>query len=250
MTITAVIIDDEKNNLINLQRLLEKHCPQVSVIATAQNAEEGKAALTNLRPDLILLDIQMPGINGIEMLQQLPRLDFEVIFVTAYDQYAIAAVKLAALDYLLKPININELQQAIDKAAARIQEKQHNGQLESFLHLLQKQSLKEEHRIALATLKETRLVYPRQIIRCESNNNYCFFHLDTGENLLVSKPIYEYEPLLADYGFIRCHQSHLVNKRYVRSWLKQDGGSLQLENGALIPVSRGKKEEVRKALGF
>ncbi|SMG64133.1 two component transcriptional regulator, LytTR family, partial [methanotrophic bacterial endosymbiont of Bathymodiolus sp.] len=116
--------------------------------------------------------------------------------------------------------------------------------------LLQRQPFKEEHRIALTTLKETRFLYTRQIIRCESDNNYCYFFLDNGEKLLVSKPIFEFEPLLKDYGFVRCHQSHLVNKQYIRSWIREDGGYLLLDNGDTVPVSRGKKDAVLQALGF
>jgi two-component system, LytTR family, response regulator len=115
---------------------------------------------------------------------------------------------------------------------------------------LHQQQHKEEHRITLATQKETRFVYTRQIIRCESDNNYCNFFLDNGEKLLVSRPMYEYEPLLSPYGFVRCHQSHLVNKRFVKSWIRDDGNFLLLENGTTIPVSRNRKDAVLEALGF
>jgi two-component system LytT family response regulator len=250
MTINALLIDDEKNNLNNLSRLLTLYCPQIQVIAQALDAIEGKDLIIRLKPDLVFLDIQMPGTNGLELLQQLPNPDFELIFVTAHDQYGIQAVKFAAVDYLLKPIDTTELQTAVRKAANRLAAKTRNTQLENLLQLLRQQQDKEVHRIALTTLKETRFLYIRQIVRCESDNNYCYFFLDNGEKLLVSKPIYEYDALLAPYGFIRCHQSHLVNKHYVRSWLREDGSTLLLENGDKIPVSRIKKEAVLEALGF
>ena len=250
MTISAVLIDDEPNNLANLSRLLALYCPEITVAGEAHDAAAGKEQITLLRPDLVFLDIQMPGTNGLELLQQLPEPSFELIFVTAYDQYGIQAVKFSAVDYLLKPIDVSELQTAVRKAAARLAARQKNVQLENLLKLLQQQHNKDEHRIALATLKETRFLFTRQIIHCRSNNNYCYFYLDNGEKLLVSKPIFEFEPLLEPYGFIRCHQSHLVNKRYVKSWLREDGGSLLLENGETIPVSRARKEAVLQALGF
>ncbi|HEY4108622.1 MAG TPA: LytTR family DNA-binding domain-containing protein [Puia sp.] len=247
---TAILIDDEANNLDNLSRLLQQYCPEVNIIGTAMNAVDGRQLVTTQQPELVFLDIQMPGENGFQLLQQLPRHDFQLIFVTAYEQYGIQAVKFAAVDYLLKPINPQELQEAVGKAILRQGEKHKNAQLENLLQLLERQSFKEEHRIALSTLKETRFLYTRQIIRCESDNNYCYFFLDNGEKLLVSKPIYEYEPMLKEYGFIRCHQSHLINKRHVRSWVREDGGYLLLDNGDTVPVSRSKKEAVLQALGF
>jgi two-component system LytT family response regulator len=250
MSITAVLIDDESNNLDNLTRLLAQYCPEVTVIGTALDATAGKELITTKHPGLVFLDIQMPAVSGLQLLQQLPHHDFQLIFVTAYDHYGIQAVKFAAVDYLLKPIDTRELRQAVDKAMRRHSEKQKNAQVDNLLQLLQRQSFKDEHRIALTTLKETRFLYTRQIIRCESDNNYCYFFLDNGEKLLVSRPIYEFESLLTDYGFIRCHQSHLVNKQYVRSWMRDDGGYLLLDNGDTVPVSRGKKEAVLQALGF
>jgi len=248
MTLKAVLIDDEKNNIDNLGRLLKKHCPEVEVLATAKNADEGKIAIMQHRPGLVFLDIQMPGKNGFDLLQSLPHHDFEVIFVTAYDQYGIQAVKFAAVDYLLKPVNIDDLQAAVNRALQKSIKKKENLQLENLVQLLQKQHNKDEHRIALTTLKETRFIYTRNIVRCESSNNYCTFYLIDGEKLLVSKPIYEYEDILKEYGFIRCHQSHLVNKKYIKSWVKEDGGYLLLENGSQVTVARSKKDVISNAL--
>lgn len=248
MNITAALIDDETNNLANLSRMLAQYCPEVTVIGTALNAGTGRELIITRRPELVFLDIQMPGTSGLDLLRELPTHDFQLIFVTAHDQYGIQAVKFAAVDYLLKPINPGELREAVQKAIVRHGEKRKNGQLDNLLQILA--ARKEDHRIALTTLKETRFVYTRQIVRCESDNNYCHFFLDNGEKILVSKPIYEFEPLLNDYGFVRCHQSHLVNKRFVRSWMREDGGYLLLDSGDTVPVSRSKKEAVLKALGY
>ncbi|WP_315824277.1 LytTR family DNA-binding domain-containing protein [Paraflavitalea speifideaquila] len=212
--IKAILIDDERNNLINLEQLLKAYCPGVEVVATALDAVEGKTAILQYHPDLLFLDIQMPGKNGFDLLRELPDYGFEVIFVTAYDQYAIQAVRFAAVDYLLKPLNIEELQLAVGRAIARHRDKKKNLQLENLLQLLQAQ--KEEHRIALTTMKETRFIRTPEIVRCESSNNYTVFFLANGEKLTASRPIFEYEELLKGYGFIRCHQSHLVNKKYVK----------------------------------
>jgi two-component system LytT family response regulator len=242
----AILIDDEKNNLTNLVQLLKTYCPNVEVVATAIDAAEGKSAILQYHPDLVFLDIQMPGKNGFELLRELQQYDFEVIFVTAYDQYAIQAVRFAAVDYLLKPVNIEELQAAVGRASAKSKDKKKNVQLENLIQLLQEQ--KEDHRIALTTMKETRFIRTSEIVRCESSNNYTIFFLAGGEKLTASKPIFEYEELLKGYGFIRCHQSHLVNRKYVKSWVKEDGGYLLLDNGHQVPVSKNKKEVVAWAL--
>lgn len=246
MKITAVLIDDEMNNLDNLHQLLKRHCPEVQVMATALNAEEGRRIILENQPDLVLLDIEMPGKNGFDLLKSLPQYDFEVIFVTAYDQYGIQAVKFSAIDYLLKPINPDELQLAINKVISKNRSKKQNLQLENLLRIFQQQ--KEDQRIALPTQKETRFIATGDIVRCESSNNYTSFVLANKEMILVSRPIYEYEELLGNYGFIRCHQSHLVNRKYIKSLIREDGGYLLMENGEQIPVSRGKKDFVIDAL--
>jgi two-component system LytT family response regulator len=244
--IRAVIIDDEQNNLDNLCRLLEKHCPDIAVTATALTADEGREIILHQKPDLLFLDIQMPGKNGFELLQSLPEHFFGIIFVTAFDQYGIQAVKFAAIDYLLKPIDTGELKTAVSKAIARYSEKKQNLQLDNLLQLLKHHQEKDTHRIALATAKETRLARTQDIVRCESSNNYTTIFLLSGEKLLVSKPIFEFDELLKDYGFLRCHQSHLVNKKFIKSWVKEDGDFLLLEDASLVPVSRKKKEYIKE----
>ncbi|WP_028295294.1 LytR/AlgR family response regulator transcription factor [Olivibacter sitiensis] len=246
----ALLVDDEVNNLDNLQALLGKHCPEVSVVGRAGNVDTALELVQLHRPDLIFLDIQMPDKNGFELLKALPERDMEVIFVTAYDQYGIQAVKFSAIDYLLKPINIEEMKGAVDKVRQRLENRKRNLQLENLLGIIEQRVAKENHRIALPSQKEVRLVEVQQIVRCEATNNYTSFYLLSGEELVVSRPIYEYEELLSHYGFVRCHQSHLVNRKHVLSFLKEDGGYLRLADGYKIPVSRQKKEEVKRLLGF
>lgn len=247
--IRAVIVDDEQHNIDNLFNLLQRHCPQVEVVGAATGAEDAAALIAAHKPALIFLDIQMPGKNGFDLLRSLPEKNFEVIFVTAYDQYGIQAIKFSAIDYLLKPVNITELKDAVNKVSAHINNKKQNLLLENLVAHLQTSRNKEEHRIALPGAKETRFVLTAAIVRCESSNNYTFFYINTGEKIMVSRPIFEYSELLADYGFIRCHQSHLVNKRYIKSWVKEDGGYLLLDDGVNIPISKQKKDYVKAELG-
>jgi len=246
--VTGVIIDDEENNILNLQLLLSKYKNEITICETAMSAEEGIQIIKQHTPDVVFLDIQMPGKNGFQLLQALPRLDFEVIFVTAYDQYGIQAVKFAALDYLLKPIKAEELHHAIHKAIEKSLVKKQNLQLQNLVSLLQESHKNEQQRIALPSTRETRFVPVQQIIHCESQNSYTLFYLVNNEKILVSKAIYEYEDLLSVYGFIRCHQSHLVNRKYVKSWIKKDGDYLLLEDGTELPVARQKKIAVKNAL--
>jgi two-component system, LytTR family, response regulator len=246
--VSTVIIDDEQNNIDNLSVLLRTYCPQVTILATALNADEGEKIILRNNPDLVFLDIQMPDKNGFEMLKSLNSFSFDIIFVTAFDQYGIQAVKFSAIDYLLKPINIDDLKSAVQKVIQKNAQKRHNLQLENLIQLIQQKQHKEFHRIALQSTKETRFVEPDKIIRCESSNNYTTFFLATGEKITTSKPIFEYEDMLQDYGFVRCHQSHLVNKAYIKSWIKEDGGYLLLEDNTQIPISRQKKDSLKNIL--
>ena len=246
--VTGIIIDDEENNILNLQLLLQKHCGGITIVATAKNADDGIGIIKQHTPDVVFLDIQMPGKNGFQLLQALPRLDFEIIFITAYDQYGIQAVKFAALDYLLKPIKVEELQYAVQKAIEKSMMKKQNMHLQHFITLLQQNNSKEEQRIALPSARETRFVQTQNIVHCESQNSYTLFFLSNKEKILVSKPIYEYEELLAAYGFIRCHQSHLVNKKFIKSWVKTDGDYLLLEDGTQLPIARQKRSAIKALL--
>ncbi len=249
MPIRAVIIDDELNNIDNLRSILLKHCPEVTVMAIALNAENGREIILENQPDLVFLDIQMPGKNGFDLLQSLQEYSFEVVFVTAHDKYGLQAIKFAALDYLLKPIDIKELKRAISRAMERTRLKNQNVQLENLMKVLHQQQNKLLHRLALPTQREVRFVFTEQIVHCDSTNNYTSFFLVDGVKIIVSKPIYEYEEILTDYGFLRCHQSHLVNKKFVKSWVKEDGGYLLLQDGTQLPVSRNKRDHIKSQLG-
>ncbi len=246
--INAVIIDDEKNNIEHIVSLLKKHDLPITIVGTATNADDGIEIIATKNPDLLFLDIQMPNKNGFDLLKALPHYQFEVIFVTAFDQYGIQAVKFSAIDYLLKPVNPEELKAAISKVEAKLSKKKENLQLENLMELIRDKDSKKEHKLALASTKEIRFVHTGDIVRCESSNAYTEFFLTDGKSIVVSRPIFEYEELLSSYDFIRCHQSHLVNKKFIKSLIKEDSGYLLLDDGIRIPISRSKKDSVLKAL--
>ena len=246
--IRAVIVDDERNNIDTIAGMLLKYNMPVNIVGVATNADEGIEQILATEPDLLFLDIQMPGKDGFDLLRALPHSQFEIIFVTAFDQYGISAVKFSAIDYLLKPLDPNELQEAINKVTAKVKNKRENVQLQNLMELIRDKDAKKEHKLALASTKEIRFVPTGEIIRCESSNAYTEFFLVNGESIVVSRPIFEYEELLIGYDFIRCHQSHLVNMKFIKSLIKEDAGYLLLQNDTRIPLSRSKKENVLKAL--
>ncbi len=243
----VLILDDEPLNRENLRGLLQNHCPDVSDISECGSISEGLAAINTSTPDLLLLDIQLQEGTGFDMLQQIGTIHFEVIFITAYDQYAVKAIKYAALDYLLKPVDISELKQAIAKAKTKISEKKQNERMQFLLELLQK-GKDTPARIALPLFHETLYVKVEEIIRCEASNTYTYVFLQSGEQVLVSQTLKEFSLMLEPKGFIRTHQSHLVNTAYIRSWLKEDGGQLMLKDKTKIPVSKLNREKVKEVL--
>src|SRR5476651_356117 len=207
MEITCVIIDDEPNNISNLQAILAAHCPGVTVADTAMSADEGIIAIKLHKPGLIFLDIQMLGKSGFEVLKAFANPAFEVIFITAYDQYGIQAIKFSALDYLLKPINIPELKHAVEKARHKLNAKDKDHKLENLIAYMEL-GKKEVPKIALPTLQEIRYIKVDEIVRCEASDNYTSFYIAGGEYILVCKTLKEFAELLQAHGFVRTHQSH------------------------------------------
>lgn len=243
----AILIDDEYSNIENLQALLTRHCPQVTILATATDITVASKLVNTHQPDLLFLDIQMGSHSGFDLLKTLPNKSFEIIFVTAYDQYGIQAIKFAALDYLLKPVDIDELMRAVSKAEIRIKEKNQNQQLDFLLNLIKKGET-APIKIALPQLQEIRYVQVNEIVRCEAANTYTTFLLKDGEKIMVSRSLKEYAEMLQPNGFIRSHQTHLINPLFIKSWLKEDGGMLLLTNGHKIPVSKPNRERIKMLL--
>ncbi|UKT63742.1 LytR/AlgR family response regulator transcription factor [Pedobacter mucosus] len=244
----AILVDDEQANIENLQFLLAKNCPEVKIVSVANNIDDAFEKVNLHRPDLLFLDIQMGKTTGFDLLTKFGQKTFEVIFVTAYDSYGIKAVKFAALDYLLKPVDPDELKAAVLKAKERFKHKVNGEQLNFLLDQI-KRTEPSIPKIALPQLHEIRYVAVYDIMRCVADNTYTFFHLLNGEKILISKPLKEYSDLLKPHGFVRAHQSHLVNPKFVKSWLKEDGGMLLMDNGDKISVSKPNREMVKAILG-
>jgi two-component system LytT family response regulator len=198
--------------------------------------------LDQYHPDLVMLDIEMPGMNGFDFLNKAAGYDFDVIFTTAFDQYAIKAIRFSALDYLLKPLDLVDLQNALNRfIARRHQQRDHKELVHNLIENIQKQET-DEYRLAISTSEGVFFHLPSEIIRCEGENNYTTFHFEKAKPLVVSHTLKEYESMLTDYGFIRVHKSHLINMKFV-SRVDRDG-FLWLSNGHQVPVSRRRKEEV------
>lgn len=240
--IRAILIDDEPNNLANLKVLLKQYCPEVAVIGEAASARQAGELIELVNPDLVFLDIEMPGQNGFDLLSRLSQIRFELIFVTAYNNYALKAIKFNALDYILKPIDIEELIGAVARAKQRLSDK---SQLEFTRLAFQNLQLpRKNKRIALASADKIEFFEVDSIIRCLGENNYTRFYFENGVSRLVCKPLSEYEELLSDFDFIRVHKSHLINGQKIVSFIKSDGGYLKLSEGSSVPVSRRKKDEL------
>jgi len=244
--IRAIIVDDEPDCCEVLSMLLEKYCPAVTVEAICHSGKEAIAALSRHPVQLVFLDIEMPHMNGFELLQKLPHTNFELIFTTSYDQYALRAIRFSALDYLLKPIDREELQAAVKKAALRLQSPLPQ-QLEILLQKLHQPSTRI-HRIALPTMEGLQLVPVDSIISCSSSSNYTILSLKDAQKLVVSRTLREIEEMLEEYSFFRVHHSYLVNLNEIRKYLKGEGGSLTMSDGSSIDVSRSKKEGLLRKL--
>lgn len=245
----AIIIDDEPNAREKMQLLLERYCKDVEVVAIARDATEGIATIQQHNPDLIFLDIEMPLLTGFDMLKQIPEINFEIIFTTAHDHYAIKAIKFSALDYLLKPIDLDQLQESVKKAAERRNEKNSAAQYRTLKENLHKQNAVMEQ---LAVPAQTGMIFIKvtDILYCEADSNYTKIFLINKQKIVSSRTLKEYEELLTDNGFIRIHHSHLVNRKYVVQYIKGEGGQVILNNGTSLAVSRRKREEVVEKLKF
>jgi len=246
MNIRAIIIEDEQHNRENLFQMITCHCPEVEIIAVCSSAVEGRDSIITLHPDLIFLDIEMPGGTGFSMLENLSRIDFEVIFVTAYDYYGIKAIKFSALDYLLKPVDTNDLITAVEKAKDKIRQKKENLRLRNMLENNHRSS--SEKMLALSMSDKVEFIEVASIIRCESDSNYTIFFLKNGEKILISKTLKEYDELLSPYGFLRVHQSHLINLKEIKCFVKTDGGYIKMKDGSSVSISRQRRETVLKVL--
>ncbi|TVQ89458.1 MAG: DNA-binding response regulator [Bacteroidetes bacterium] len=238
----TIIIDDEDHQRLNLEKMVKLYCSDLEIIAMADGIKTGVRAIKKHGPDLVLLDIKLNDGTGFELLEALQPINFKVIFITAFDQYAIRAFRISALDYLLKPVDPDELCQAAKKAGEIIQ-KDFNIQLSNFQKFLHPDD-KTLTKIIIKTHDNIHLVSVQDILFCESDNNYTRFHLSGHKQIMVSATLKDYEDILAESGFFRIHKSYLVNIKNIRRFERGEGGSVVLEGDLKIPVSSRKRDEL------
>lgn len=243
--IKAIIIDDIEQARITLIKDLEVYAPDVTIIGEANGVVEGAKLLKSTCPDVLFLDIQMQDGSGFDLLDILKEIPFKIIFITASDAHAIKAFKYAAIDYLLKPVDPDELIAALDKFR---NQKFNENEKYKLLNESLKNNYKPHERLALHTQDKIHIVNINDIIRCLSNVNYTEFYFQNGKKLLVTKTLKDFEDLLCDQGFYRVHQSHLINTKYIKEFIKTDGGYLLMNDGSNVPVSTRKRPEVMKML--
>lgn len=244
--ITAIIVDDEPYSCEGLATLLERYCPDVKLLDICYSGADALKAIKEQAPTLLFLDIEMPGMNGFEMLQQLAAINFSVIFTTSYDQYAIKAIKFSALDYLLKPIDREDLQVAVQKAMQNSKQ-QLPQQIEILLQKLNHPTI-PVNKIAIPTMEGLQMLFVENIISCTSDSNYTMLHLKNKQKITASRTLKEIEEMLYDYSFLRVHHSHVINLNEVEKYIKGDGGYLIMSDGSNIDVSRSRKEMLIKKL--
>jgi two-component system, LytTR family, response regulator len=244
--ITAIIVDDEPDCCESLAMLLERYCTEVKVLDICYSAEAAIASVNEHKPGILFLDIEMPFMNGFELLEKLGNINFELIFTTSYDQYAIKAIRFSALDYLLKPIDREELQKAVQKATQRNQHPLPQ-QLDILLQRLKHPAV-PVNKIAIPTMEGFQLLAADTVISCASDGNYTCLFLKDKRKILASRNLKDMEELLEDYPFIRIHHSHIVNLNEVEKYIKGEGGYLIMSDGSTINVSRSRKELLLKKL--
>ncbi|PWT75183.1 MAG: DNA-binding response regulator [Bacteroidetes bacterium] len=242
----AIIVDDEPNCSESLSTMLNRYCPEVEVSAICDSGVMALKEIPSRNPQLVFLDIEMPHMNGFELIEKLPAINFELIFTTSYDQYAIKAIKISALDYLLKPVDREELKKAVQKVLNR-QRPSLSQQLEILLQELH-QPARSISKIAIPTMEGLQMIALDTIISCASDSNYTKFHLKEKKTLIASRTLKEVEELLEGRSFVRVHHSYLVNINEINKYVKGTGGYLVMSDGTSIEVSRSRKEELMEKL--
>jgi len=245
--IKAILVDDEKNALEMLEWQLNNYCPQVQIAATCTTADNGIASIIQHQPQLVFLDIEMPKKNGFELLQAFPDPAFDVIFTTAYNQFALKAFRFAALDYLLKPIDAEDLVAAV----MRYEKKMLHHNFREQLDILMKQYIQPSvlpEKVSFATQQAIHFIEPKTIVYCESDSNYTTLFFADKTKMVITKTLKEVEDILKHYDFFRIHHSFIINLKQVSRYVKADGGSIEMTTGAQLPVSRQRKDDLMHIL--
>lgn len=243
---TAVIIDDEAKARRIMETLINDHCPQLNVVATAEDVLTGVKAIQKYKPNIVFLDIEMPGYTGFQLLDFFDELDFEVIFATAYSEYALQAFQVSAVDYLLKPIQIEQLQLAVEKAIKLSGNSQMKERVSALKENIEEHALKK---IALPMSHGLTFVPIKDILYLEADGSYTHIYLCNGEKLLVSKKIKEFEGTLhAQNHFFRTHRSYIINLLRIKQYIKQDGGHIVMENDGIVHIARERKDDFNQLI--
>ncbi|HTJ50443.1 MAG TPA: response regulator [Cyclobacteriaceae bacterium] len=248
-TFRALIIDDTENSRITLAHDLKEYCPQINVVGQADGVKTGMEAIREKKPDVIFLDIQMGDGTGFDLLSQLKEINFQIIFTTALDSYGIKAIKFSALDYLLKPIDPDDLMNAVAKLEQNEKSKSINDSINLLLENMRDTKTPANKRIALHSLEKVHMVTIGDIIRCESQGSYTIFYLQNKEQILASKNLKEFEEMLEGHSFIRVHHSHLINFNYLKEYIKKDGGYAIMIDKSEVPVSFRKRNLLLDIIG-
>lgn len=245
--LNVVIVEDEKHNREELKNLLQDLPLPTKVLAEAASKNEALELITHHQPDLVLMDIELHGGTGFDVLNELPVKNFDVIFTTAFEHYALKAIKFSSLDYLLKPIDAEELAMAMEKASRKKDESLRQKQLELLLSSLDQRQ--EQRNICLSTAEGIEFIKTSEILYCEANGSYTKFYLAGNQSLLVSKNLKEYSSMLEEHDFMRVHNSFLINLREVKRYVKSDGGYILMNNDATISISQKKRDDFLMRMG-
>lgn len=242
MSLRVIIVEDEKHSKENLKNLLIEFCEGIEIVGLATSVSDAVTLIKEKKPDVIFLDIELQTGTGFDVLNQVMHLNFDVIFTTAFEQYAIKAVKFSSLDYLLKPIDIEELQEAVEKAKKSKDETVYKKQLKILIQNLEEQKT-TLNKICLATSEGFEFLNVSDIIYCKGEGSYTKFTLKEGDSILVSKHLKEYENLLLEQSFMRVHKSYLINLKEVKKFVKSDGGYIVMNNDEAVSIARSKKDD-------
>jgi two-component system, LytTR family, response regulator len=236
----ALIIDDEQRTRELIAKMIESFDMGIVAIPKGENVKSGLEAIKEIKPDLVFLDIQMPDGTGFDLLKSIPDKNFEVIFITAHEEFAIKAIKFSALDYILKPVDPEELRGALERALVTMADHKNEApQFEALQHNIQPN---QKRRLVLKTQESVHVVELDHIIRCEADRNYTSFYLTEGKKILVSRTLKDYETLLSGHNFLRVQQSHLVNLNFVDRYDKGNGGAVVMKDGSEVPLSPAKRD--------